>query len=163
MFNGLTIKHFYILVIALIYITFLLVFHFKIKNDPELKSFFLDSLRENGKPSGKSLTGMFLIQLIGFATIVAIIYAPDHLLPEYFLISLLTFIGGLYGMKVASKYINNGDTSSSNQSFSQTIPTNNNTINNVNSVNSDSNKDKTQTNNNQNNNNSQIINNDDIG
>lgn len=118
MFHGLTIKHFYILVIALMYITLLIVFHFKMK-DPELKEFFLNSLKENGKPSGKSLTGLFFVQIIGFATIVAIIYSKDHLLPEYFLISLLTFIGGLYGMKVASKYMNNGDTS--NTQSSQTV------------------------------------------
>lgn len=124
MFHGLNIKHIYILILLLAYVACLIVFHFKIKNDPELKAFFLDSLRENGKPSGKSLTGFFLIQLIGFATIIAIIYAPDHLLPEYFLISLLTFIGGLYGMKVASKYVNTGGDSSSQQTSTQAQPLN---------------------------------------
>ena len=129
MFDGLTIKHLYLLILLLIYATFLIVFHFKIKNDPELKAFFLDSLRENGKPSGKSLTGLFFVQIIGFATIIAIIYAPDHLLPEYFLISILTFIGGLYGMKVASKYVNTGS-DSNNNSFNQTTSNNSNNQNN---------------------------------
>ena len=128
MFNVITIKHIYILILLLVYATFFIVFHFKIKKDPELKAFFLDSLRENGKPSGKSLTGLFFVQIIGFATIIAIIYAPNHLLPEYFLISILTFVGGLYGMKVASKYVNTGG-DSSNNSFNQ------NTSNNINNQN----------------------------
>jgi hypothetical protein len=81
-------------------------------NDPVLRKWIMASFEEHdGKASGKSITSFVFAKLIAFATIVAIIYAPNHLLPEYFLISLLTFVGGLYGIKVASKYFNSPDTS----------------------------------------------------
>lgn len=73
--------------------------------DPVLRKWLMASLEErDGKASGKSITSFVFAKLIAISTITAIIYAPNHLLPEYFLISLLTFVGGLYGVKVASKY-----------------------------------------------------------
>jgi len=80
-------------------------------NDPILRKWIMASFEENeGKASGKSITSFIFAKLIAFATVVAIIYSPNHLLPEYFLISLLTFVGGLYGIKVASKYFTPSDT-----------------------------------------------------
>lgn len=75
--------------------------------DPILRKWILSSFEESsGKASGKSITAFVFAKLIAFSTLVAIIYAPDHLLPEYFLISMLTFIASLYGIKMASKYFN---------------------------------------------------------
>jgi len=80
-------------------------------NDPVLRKWVLASFEEHeGRASGKAITSFVFAKLIAFATLVAIIYAPDHLLPEYFLISLLTFVGSLYGIKMASKYFNGGTT-----------------------------------------------------
>jgi hypothetical protein len=142
MLEGLNIRHIYIGILLFAYVIILIVFHFKIKKDPELKAFFLDSLRENGKPSGKSLTGLYFVQIIGFATIVSIIYAPQHLIPEYILISILAFVGGLYGMKVASKYVNTGVDSVSQQSTTTTTTTNEQQTNIVKQEDNKDNKDK---------------------
>jgi hypothetical protein len=73
--------------------------------DPILRKWLIASLEETpGKSSGKSITAFIFSKLIVISTLAAILYAPGHLLPDYFLISLLTFVGGLYGIKVASKY-----------------------------------------------------------
>jgi hypothetical protein len=86
-------------------------------NDPVLRKWILASFEEHeGRASGKSITSFVFAKLIAFSTVVAIVYAPNHLLPEYFLISLLTFVGGLYGIKFASKYFNSPDTTSSQSS-----------------------------------------------
>lgn len=121
-FSQINIKHIYILVLLLIYALGSFLAYKKIFSDPELKKFFLDSLRESskdgncvGKPSGKSLTAFLLSNIVGASTIIAVIYAPNHLLPEYFLISILTFIGGLYGISMASKYFTGGGSSGSGQ------------------------------------------------
>jgi len=143
MFDVFNIKHLYILILLLVYTAILIVFHIKMKKDPELKAFFLDSLRENGKASGKSLTGLFFVQIIGFASIIAIIYSPNHLLPEYFLISILTFVGGLYGMKVASKYVSTGDSQNTNSGSDSSTENTEKVLDNVLVV--DKNKDKNQT------------------
>lgn len=103
--------------------------------DPILRKWLMASFEErDGKASGKSITSFVFAKLIAFATIIAIIYAPNHLLPEYFLISLLTFVGGLYGVKVASKYYdgkNNTTTTfaennTSNNSSTSNLDTNSN-------------------------------------
>mgnify|MGYP003434881145 FL=1 len=83
--------------------TFFLVKKYILK-DPELRKWFLSSFSENGAASGKSLTAFLFANILGFATIVAVIYSDSHILPEYYLIAILTFIGSLYGIKVASKY-----------------------------------------------------------
>lgn len=112
--------------------------------DPILRKWLMASFEErDGKASGKSITSFVFAKLIAFATIIAIIYAPNHLLPEYFLISLLTFVGGLYGVKVASKYYDgknnttttfaenntsNTSTSNSDANSNQTQSTDNNNL-----------------------------------
>lgn len=93
--------------------------------DPVLRKWIMASFEErDGKASGKSITAFVFAKLIAFATLVAIVYAPDHLLPEYFLISLLAFIGGMYGVKVASKYYDNKvtGTTTSTTSVNQELP-----------------------------------------
>lgn len=109
--SNINIKHLYILSLVLAYFLGSVLFYKKVFGDPELKRFFLDSLRESntGKASGKSLTAFLLSNIIGIATIIAVIYAPNHLLPEYFLISILTFVGSLYGISMASKYFTGGN------------------------------------------------------
>jgi hypothetical protein len=74
--------------------------------DPILRAWLMQSLQEtkNGGASGKSLSGFLLVQVIVFSSIVAIIYSPYHVLPEFMFIGILTFVGSLYGIKVASKY-----------------------------------------------------------
>lgn len=73
--------------------------------DPVLRKWLMASLEETpNRASGKSLTAFVFAKLVAFATMVAIVYSPAHLLPEYFLISLLTFIGSVYGIKLAGKY-----------------------------------------------------------
>ncbi len=120
-FSHLNIKHFYVLVLVLIYSIGSILVYRKIFSDPELKKFFLDSLRESnkhgceGKPSGKSLTAFLLSNIMGFATIIAVIYAPHHLLPEYFLICVLSFVASLYGISMASKYFTGGGSGGSGQ------------------------------------------------
>lgn len=90
--------------------------------DPILRKWLMASFEErDGKASGKSITAFIFAKLIAFATLVAIIYAPNHLLPEYFLTGLLLFIGGLYGVKVASKYYDNKSTGSSSSTSTTTV------------------------------------------
>lgn len=126
-FSHMNIKHVYILFLFLIYAIGSFLAYRKIFSDPELKKFFLDSLRESnknggceGKPSGKSLTAFLLSNIIGVSTIIAVIYAPHHLLPEYFLISILTFIASLYGISMASKYFTGGNANGSSPTQQQT-------------------------------------------
>jgi len=110
-FTHLNMKHLYIFLLVLAYFVGSVLFYRKIFSDPELKKFFLDSLRESntGKASGKSLTAFLLSNIVAVATIIAVIYAPNHILPEFFLISVLTFIASLYGISMASKYVSGGN------------------------------------------------------
>ncbi len=89
--------------------------------DPLLRKWLIQSFQEtpNGGASGKSITAFIFSKLIVIATLAAILYAPNHILPDSFLISLLTFVGGLYGIKVASKYFT-PETGSSSESSSTT-------------------------------------------
>ncbi len=80
--------------------------------DPILRRWVLNSFNDEHNPnsaSGKILTAFVFAQIIAFATVVAIIYSPSHLIPEYFLISILSFIAALYGIKMASKYLSPAD------------------------------------------------------
>jgi hypothetical protein len=95
----------------------------------------MQSLQEtkNGGASGKSLSGFLLVQVIVFSSIVAIIYSPYHVLPEFMFISILTFVGSLYGIKVASKYYdgknNTTTTFTENTNTSSTSSTSNSDTN----------------------------------
>ena len=80
--------------------------------DPILRAWMMKSFEEDGKTSGKSITAFVFVKLIAFATLTAIIYSNQHILPEFFLISLLSFVASLYGIKVASKYFTPSDSSS---------------------------------------------------
>ena len=124
MLLGLSIKHFYLSIIAIIYAIIIIVFYIKVTKDNEFKNYFLESISENNKISGKSLTGFYFVQIIGLSTIVAVIYSPNHLLPEYYLISLLTFVGGLYGFKLASKYISDSGSQTTMQTDTPKTDTN---------------------------------------
>lgn len=103
--------------------------------DPILREWLLQSLQEtkNGGASGKSLSGFLLVQVIVFSSIVAIIYSPYHVLPEFMFISILTFVGSLYGIKVASKYYdgknNTTTTFTENTNTSSTSSTSNSDTN----------------------------------
>lgn len=103
--------------------------------DPILRAWLLQSLQEtkNGGASGKSLSGFLLVQVIVFSSIVAIIYSPYHVLPEFMFISILTFVGSLYGIKVASKYYdgknNTTTTFTENTNTSSTSSTSNSDTN----------------------------------
>lgn len=80
--------------------------------DPLLRRWLMASLEETpNRASGKSLTAFVFAKLIAFATMTAIVYSPQHLLPEYFLISLLTFIASVYGIKLAGKYFSGNEKS----------------------------------------------------
>lgn len=82
--------------------------------DPILRKWIIASFEEQeGRASGKAITSFVFAKLTAFATLTAIVYAPNHILPEFFLISLLTFIASLYGIKMASKYFTGGDTTQS--------------------------------------------------
>lgn len=92
-------------------------------NDPVLRKWILASFEEyEGRASGKAITSFVFSKLIAFATLVAILYAPDHILPEFFLISLLTFVGSLYGIKIASKYFSGGTTTDTPQPKQSSAP-----------------------------------------
>ncbi len=92
--------------------------------DSKMKAWLLTSLEETpNRASGKSLTAFVFSQLIALATLAAIIYSPQHLLPEYFLISLLMFIASVYGIKLAGKYFNGGNDNSTTTETSQSSTT----------------------------------------
>lgn len=103
--------------------------------DPILRSWLMQSLQEtkNGGASGKSLSGFVLVQVIVFSAIVAIIYSPYHVLPEFMFIGILTFVGSLYSIKVASKYYdgknNTTTTFTENNTTSSNSSTNNSDTN----------------------------------
>ncbi len=89
--------------------------------DPVLRKWVMASFEETpNRSSGKSFASFVFTKIIAFATVVAIVYSPLHILPEYFLISLLAFVGGLYGIKIAGKYFSGGsDTTSSSATTTQ--------------------------------------------
>lgn len=121
----LSILHPYLKWVALVVyaLMFLYVNRIFVK-DPILRKWLMASLEErDGKASGKSITSFVFAKLIAISTVAAIIYSPAHLLPEYFLISLLTFVGGLYGVKVASKYYDGKNNTTSNMSTDTTTTT----------------------------------------
>lgn len=102
--------------------------------DPVLRKWLMASLEErDGKASGKSLSGFVLIQVLVFSSIVAIIYSPYHVLPEFMFISILTFVGSLYGIKVASKYYDGKNNTTT------TFTENTNTSSTSSTINSDTN------------------------
>lgn len=98
-------------IVFLVYGAIFLYINRVFMKDETLRKWLLGSLSENGVASGKSLTAFIFSKLIAISTLAAIIYSPSHLLPEYYLISLLTFISSLYGIRLASKYFNTGDSS----------------------------------------------------
>lgn len=92
--------------------------------DPILRAWILQSFQEGGKASGKSLSGFIFVKLIAFATLCAIVYSPNHILPEFFLISLLTFVASLYGIKFATqRYGRVGDSSTTTETSSSSETT----------------------------------------
>lgn len=113
-------KQIYVLIILLVYLISIWIVSRYVFKDKELKVWFLASFSENGKASGKSLTAFIFAKILAFATIVAVIYSPSHLLPEYYFISILTFVGGLYGIRMASKYF--GANESSPKTENNTTP-----------------------------------------
>jgi hypothetical protein len=96
--------------------------------DPILRKWLISSLQEtkDGGASGKSLSGFVLVQIIVFSSIAAIIYSPYHVLPEFMFISILTFVGSLYGIKVASKYYDGKTNTTTN--YSDTTTTTSSTV-----------------------------------
>lgn len=102
-------KQIYVLIVLLVYLISVWIVSRYVFRDKELRTWFIGSFSENGRASGKSLTAFVFAKILAFATIVAIIYAPSHLLPEYYFISILTFVGGLYGIRMASKYFGAND------------------------------------------------------
>lgn len=73
---------------------------------PKFREYLLQSIRSEvtGKVSGKSLTAVFFVHIIGFSAVMAVVYSKDHLLPAYFLDALLLFIAALYGInKIPTK------------------------------------------------------------
>jgi hypothetical protein len=99
----------------LVYGIFLIWFYFKIFKDPKYNKFILGSLTDPNtkEASGKSLTALMFSQLIMISTIFAIVYSDNHILPEYFLYSILGFIASVYGIKLAGKISDNKNQTSS--------------------------------------------------
>lgn len=106
-----------ILIIAffIAYALFLIWFYFKIFKDPKYNKFILGSLTDPNtkEASGKSLTALMFSQLIMISTIFAIVYSENHILPEYFLYSILGFIASVYGIKLAGRFADNKNQTSS--------------------------------------------------
>ena len=94
-------------------------------NDPLLRKWLIASLEEKAGTgaSGKSLTAFLFAQIIALASLVSIVYAPDHIMPEFIFISLLTFIASVYGIKLAGKFVDskNSDTSSSTSTITTVV------------------------------------------
>ncbi len=105
--------------------------------DPALRKWIMSSFEEvTGKSSSKSLTAFIFVQLVAFATVSAIVYAPNHLLPEYFLYALLAFVASLYGIKLASRSkMFSGDTDNTSQSQTTTTTTTDTTTKDVKTTN----------------------------
>lgn len=90
--------------------------------DPKLRAWLLNSLEEKeGRASGKSLTAFMFAQIVALASLVSIVYAKDHLIPEYVLYSLLMFMASVYGIKLAGKFADKNQTSSSTTSTTSII------------------------------------------
>ena len=103
-------------IIILVYGGQLVFFGRVFLKDNKLRTWIMASFEEtNGRASGKSLTAFLFSQILAFSAIMAILYSPNHILPEYFLVAILTFVGSLYGIKVASKYFS-GNVDNSQQS-----------------------------------------------
>ncbi len=116
------IKQISVIVTLLLYLIFLIWFSRKFFKEPKLRDFVLGSFTDpaTGKGSGKSLTAFIFAQIIALSTLFALIYSENHILPEYFLISILAFVGGLYGIKMASKYFGGTDDTTSSSSSTTT-------------------------------------------
>jgi len=73
--------------------------------DANFRKWLMASWEEKeGRASGKSLTAFVMSALLAFVVIVAIKYSEKHLIPEWMFWGLIAFVGGLYGIKVVSKY-----------------------------------------------------------
>jgi hypothetical protein len=121
------IRHVSIITIFLFCAIFLFWFCRKFFKDPELKNFILGSLRDpvTKVGSGKSLTAMMFSIVIAISTIFAVVYSPSHLLPDYFLIAILSFIAALYGIKMAGgKFVNGTNGNNGNGNDTNNINTN---------------------------------------
>ncbi len=94
-------------------------------SDPVLRKWLIQSFQEtpDGGASGKSITAFIFSKLIVIATLAAILYSPNHILPDSLFWGILTFVGSLYGIKVASKYFTPETGSSSESSTTNTTVT----------------------------------------
>lgn len=73
--------------------------------DKEFRKWLMASWEEeSGRASGKSLTAFVMSALVACVVVVAVKYSDKHLIPEWMFWGLIAFVGGLYGIKVASKY-----------------------------------------------------------
>lgn len=74
--------------------------------DVKFRNWLMASWEEKiGRASGKSLTAFSMSGLICAVVVVAVKYSEKHIIPEWMFFGLLAFVGGLYGIKVASKYV----------------------------------------------------------
>ena len=105
-------------IIAVIFIIIFAVVNRAFIVNPDLRNFLLSSLAVNNVVSqggsGKAFSGFIFSGVIAFASIVAVLYSPLHLLPDYMFNSLLIFVAALYGIKMAGKFASNGSSSDSN-------------------------------------------------
>jgi hypothetical protein len=66
-----------------------------------------DSMEENGKASGKSLTAFSLNITFIYVIIQATLHSPVRQIPDYLVVPLVSLIAALYSIKMAGKYSDN--------------------------------------------------------
>ena len=105
-------------ILAFIFIVIFALVNRAFLRNPELRRFMLASLSTENKVelggSGKAFSGIVFSGVIAFASIMAVMYSPSHLLPDYMFISLLSFVAALYSIKLAGKFASNGSSTDGN-------------------------------------------------
>lgn len=75
--------------------------------DPDLRQWILQSFEDdNGRASGKALSAFACTFAIVTGWFIAMHYGDHHLAPEYYFIGLLSYAGGLYGIKELGRVMN---------------------------------------------------------
>lgn len=75
--------------------------------DKELRAWIMTSMEDSeGRASGKALSAFVCTFAIVVGWFIAMHYGESHLAPEYYFVGLLSYAGGLYGIKEIGKVMN---------------------------------------------------------
>ena len=89
---------------VLIGLGFVLAVHYIFKEEHLLK-FFTDSMKTDGKPDSKKLSGFALVITLISGFFIAIYYAEHHVPPEYYVWIIAGLIASFYGIREVGRFV----------------------------------------------------------